>query len=242
MKKYLYLVLILFGISSCSNTYYVSSTSMLPNFELFQVVKVDCNSPQTFKKGDVVVYTRPDTGDMNIHRVAAVPGDNFEIKNGNIYINNIQIKDDNAVGVTQYADGKNILNGVVPQGKVIVLGDNREYSYDSRYWGYVPNKNIIGIAHKDKSLIKTFFAKLRYDLFKPSEVKELDKEAKEYVKNWIKTKEITTAHNSGGGAAPEYRLGLRHILLRGYAAQNVAQPRDVNCHATSVRREEEENA
>ena len=121
---------------------------MIPNFQQGDYLIVDeisyrFSSPQ---RGDVVVFKYPkDTSQKFIKRIIGLPGEIVEVKDGKVTI----YKDDK----TQVLDEKYLPNpsGTIGTLKLVlgideyfVLGDNREFSYDSRAWGSVPAQNIIG--------------------------------------------------------------------------------------------------
>jgi len=105
----------------------------------------------TPERGDIVVLNPPNgatTADKPyIKRVIGLPGDTFEIRNDHVYINDIEL-------VEPYLDPGTVTDNCrevcgpfkVPEGTVIVLGDNRGNSEDSRVFGAVPIENIIGKA------------------------------------------------------------------------------------------------
>jgi signal peptidase I len=107
----------------------------------------------TPKRGDVVVFVYPrDRCKDFIKRVIGVPGDTVEIRNKRVYINGKPVKDEHA-----YYDDPHIEHGVnrirdnfgpvrVPPNHIFVMGDNRDRSYDSRFWGFVPIKDVRGRA------------------------------------------------------------------------------------------------
>ncbi|HPN88434.1 MAG TPA: signal peptidase I [Candidatus Omnitrophota bacterium] len=104
----------------------------------------------TFKRLDIIVFVFPDDPKRDfIKRLIAFGGETVEIKNGDIYINDIKI-DDARIEKRYYYNqgdyGKENKKIRVPQGYVFVLGDNSASSHDSRYWGFVPENNIIGRA------------------------------------------------------------------------------------------------
>ena len=106
---------------------------------------------RTVKNGDIVIFRPPHEEDKDyIKRCIAIPGDKFEIKNGHVFINDKRIDEPYAKGLTEYfsfgGEKDNELQGVVPKGKIIVLGDNRENSQDSRYFGYLDINRIKGRA------------------------------------------------------------------------------------------------
>lgn len=104
------------------------------------------------KRGDVVVFRFPgDRSKDYIKRVVGLPGDRIELRNKAVYINGEKWDDPHAFhkgGVYGLDPEKSDSFGpyVVPEGTVFAMGDNRERSYDSRYWGPVPFKDIKGKA------------------------------------------------------------------------------------------------
>jgi signal peptidase I len=105
--------------------------------------------------GDVVVFRTPDSiyrpdKPYYIKRVAGLPGDRIEIRDGHVYRNG-QLVDKPAFFLRnrytdRLSDGKRFEGVTVPAGQVYVFGDNSMNSYDSRYWGGVPIDNVMGKA------------------------------------------------------------------------------------------------
>jgi len=103
-----------------------------------------------FKRGDVIVFIYPeDTKKDFIKRLVGLPGDEIEIKNGSIYVNDKALLDSVFNNRYYYNRGDFGVEGTkitVPKDSYFVLGDNSASSKDSRYWGFVPKDNILGKA------------------------------------------------------------------------------------------------
>lgn len=99
------------------------------------------------QRGDVIIFKPPEPADQDkvfIKRCIAVEGDEFHVKEGHVYINGKKIDEPYTKGITSYSQfgGDVEIEGVVPDGMVIALGDNREDSQDSRFFGYLDKKRI----------------------------------------------------------------------------------------------------
>jgi len=105
------------------------------------------------RRGDIIVFVFPEDPSKDfIKRVIAVPGDTVEIRNKVVLINGEPLHE----GYTRFADGDAVDGFVrrrdnlppvnVPEKKYFVMGDNRDRSYDSRFWGFVDEDAIIGKA------------------------------------------------------------------------------------------------
>jgi signal peptidase I len=104
-------------------------------------------------RGDVIVFVFPEdrTKDF-IKRVVAVGGDTVEIKNKVVYINGKPVASNHAAFYSNdirpgdLSPRDNMAPVKVPEGKLFVMGDNRDYSHDSRWWGFVPVEDVKGEA------------------------------------------------------------------------------------------------
>ncbi len=105
------------------------------------------------KRGDVVVFIYPlDPGKDFIKRVVAVEGDTVQIINKKLIINGAEVPDphavykDDTIFPAEVQKRDNFGPVTVPKGCLFVLGDNRDRSLDSRFWGFVPIEDLRGKA------------------------------------------------------------------------------------------------
>ena len=105
------------------------------------------------KRGDIIVFVYPvDPQKDFIKRVIGEPGDTIEIKHKQIFVNDQKIDDPNAHFVDGPGENSRLTPRdnygpvTVPPDKVFVMGDNRDRSYDSRFWGFVPLDDVKGKA------------------------------------------------------------------------------------------------
>jgi len=121
------------------------------------------------KRGDIIVFRYPSNIQENyVKRVMGVPGDHLRVVNKVLYLNGKPLTEPYTQHVRDYIDPyadnfpsepvgpvdqrgramlqEHVVNGevVVPEGSYFAMGDNRDNSLDSRYWGFVPRENIIG--------------------------------------------------------------------------------------------------
>lgn len=117
--------------------------SIMPNDRLF--VERVTHRFEGIKRGEVIVFKPPlDTGlkDDLIKRLIALPGDTVEVKNGKLYVNDQEKNEPYLAEPIQY----NMQKLTVPEGKIFVLGDNRNLSYDSHEWGFAEINSVKGKA------------------------------------------------------------------------------------------------
>jgi signal peptidase I len=157
--------------SSLADHYVVPTGSMLPTVQLQDHVLVSklaygvrlpllpgyvarFDGPA---RGDVVVLTAPDTGDVLLKRVAAGPGDRVRVHDGALEVNGEPVLVDERDGVPYEAlgakahpldlsegGGPDLGPVTLPRDRYLVLGDNRGNSRDGRYFGLVDRDAILG--------------------------------------------------------------------------------------------------
>ncbi len=130
---------------------YIPSGSMEPTLEIndrlvIEKISYHFNPPV---RGDIVVFWPPESlfangkrRDAFIKRVIGLPGDTVEITGGTVFVNGDPLDENYIKAEPDYIWGPE----TVPSDQYLVLGDNRNSSYDSHAWGFVPRENIIGRA------------------------------------------------------------------------------------------------
>ena len=108
--------------------------------------------PEIPERGDIIVFKFPkDERRDFIKRVIGLPGDLLEVRRQKVYINDKPYKDAHARHTDSVSESALVPRDdfgpvLVPEGYVFVMGDNRENSQDSRYWGFLNTKKIRGKA------------------------------------------------------------------------------------------------
>ena len=108
-------------------------------------------------RGDILVFKYPEEPDRDfIKRVIGLPGETIELKNKKIYVNNQPLDEpyvhfltppsSDYQEVTSYDLRERFGPVTVPADKYFVMGDNRDNSQDSRYWGFMPREYVKGKA------------------------------------------------------------------------------------------------
>ncbi|WJG08002.1 signal peptidase I [Aliiglaciecola sp. LCG003] len=172
----LFVLLMFASRSSIADWYHVPSGSMLPTIEIGDRIFVDkmayrlelpftdieiakTGHPQ---RGDIVVIQATAERDRLIKRIIGLPGDQIAMRNNQLVINGtvIQYKADESTifqedlfGITHKVQFVNIPNPkssftniLIPEGQYFVMGDNRNNSQDSRYFGFVSEQELQGKA------------------------------------------------------------------------------------------------
>jgi len=123
----------------------VEGVSMMPRFTDRERVIVDKLSYRLgdIRRGDVVVFWFPEEPSKSfIKRVVGLPGDRVEIRRGVVFLNGVPLTEPYRFGPPRAREERPEV--VVAPGYYYVLGDHRDRSFDSRFWGLVPERYIYG--------------------------------------------------------------------------------------------------
>ncbi|OAB54889.1 S26 family signal peptidase [Phormidium willei BDU 130791] len=128
---------------------YIPSGSMQPTLDINDRLIIDKVSHhfRDITRGDIIVFNpteqlRDQFKDAFIKRVIGLPGDKIEVRDEIVWVNDEPLPENYLYAPPDYVYGP----VYVPDDHYLVLGDNRNNSYDSHYWGFVPQDLVVGRA------------------------------------------------------------------------------------------------
>jgi signal peptidase I len=123
----------------------VSGLSMAPHIASGEVVLINTIVYHLHvpARGDIIAFQHDGpTPETYIKRVIGLPGDRVRIERGTVYVNGVQLSEP----YVRYPDGRSFPEVTIPPNSLYVLGDNRADSDDSRFWGFVAERAVLGKA------------------------------------------------------------------------------------------------
>jgi signal peptidase I len=138
-----------FIIRFAIQNFYVEGMSMEPNLHDKELILVDKWSYLFHEpaRGDVIVFVAPPNPSQDyVKRIIGLPGDVITIQGTTVIVDGVTLHETYVDPHRQGNPYPSFSNRVVPPDSYFVLGDNRAGSSDSRDWGFVPRRNIIGRA------------------------------------------------------------------------------------------------
>jgi signal peptidase I len=163
--------IIFFGVRQLVLNFQVDGHSMDPNLDNGEMLLVNRHAYETWnlaslinwlpfvdiepidvtpfggvERGDIVVFDPPNDDKPYIKRIIGLPGDEISFRDGSVFVNGVQVNEAHITEETNCPTSACREAIVVPEGHVYVLGDNRNSSEDSRYFGPVKIDAIIGKA------------------------------------------------------------------------------------------------
>jgi signal peptidase I len=154
------LILFLFGTTTLLQAFVVPSGSMEGTLRIGDHLIVDklAYSPaggtgarllpyRDVRRGDIVVFRYPrDISETYVKRCLGIPGDRVRMENKRLYVNGVLQHEPYVQHIDPRTDPArdSFAEVTVPAGHYFMLGDNRDNSADSRFWGFVSRENIVG--------------------------------------------------------------------------------------------------
>ncbi|GMT42616.1 MAG: signal peptidase I [bacterium] len=153
----------------------IPTGSMIPTLLVGDQILVDklVYKFRTPSRGEILVFKFPkDESRDFIKRLIGLPGDKLEIIDNIVYINDAPLEEDDYVRHERNSvfrsTVKNFGPVFIPDEKYFMMGDNRDNSQDSRFWGFLDENKIVGrafIIYWSRDITKTFPLALRWNRF-----------------------------------------------------------------------------
>jgi signal peptidase I len=130
--------------AAVAKPYQIPTGSMKPTINEYDRILADrlIYHFRSIQRGDIIVFNPPSTLESDtpfVKRVIGLPGDTVEIRNGKVFVNGEEYVVPSAQPTSYTMPAEK-----VPPDQLFVLGDNRNDSFDSHRWGFVPIDNVIG--------------------------------------------------------------------------------------------------